>query len=113
MRTPARRYVFGHSLGAAVAVRLAAEAQDEAGFIVGGAFISSIDVLRNTRWGWLPVAPLMTQHFDAASRIAQVGSPLLVVQRATTPFAMNSIADFAHPTGASSTFGRRIRIQSQ
>jgi uncharacterized protein len=27
----------------------------------------------------LPVSPLITQRFDAASRIAQVGSPLLVV----------------------------------
>ena len=74
-----RRFVFGHSLGAAVAVRLAAEVQDEDGLIVEGAFTSSLDVLRSTRWGWLPVAPLLTQHFDAASRIAEVGSPLLAV----------------------------------
>lgn len=78
----ARRFVFGHSLGAAVAVRLAADVQDEAGLIVEGAFTSSLDVLRSTRWGWLPVAPLMTQHFDAASRIAEVGSPLLAVHAA-------------------------------
>lgn len=65
-----------------MAVRLAAEVQDEAGLIVEGAFTSSLDVLRSTRWGWLPVAPLMTQHFDAASRIAEVGAPLLVVHAA-------------------------------
>ncbi|MBS0430208.1 MAG: alpha/beta fold hydrolase [Proteobacteria bacterium] len=75
----ARRFVFGHSLGGAVAVRLAAEVDDEAGLIVEGGFTSALDVLRSTRWGWLPVAPLMTQHFDAASRIADVGSPLLAV----------------------------------
>ncbi|RYF82588.1 MAG: alpha/beta fold hydrolase [Comamonadaceae bacterium] len=74
-----RRFIFGHSLGAAVAVRLAADVQDEAGLIVEGGFTSSLDVLRSTRWGWLPVAPLLTQHFDAASRIAEVGSPLLAV----------------------------------
>ena len=77
-----RRFVFGHSLGGAVAVRLAADVQDEAGLIVEGAFTSSLDVLRSTRWGWLPVAPLLTQHFDAASRIAEVGSPLLAVHAA-------------------------------
>ena len=77
-----RRFVFGHSLGAAVAVRLAAEVQDEGGLIVEGGFTSSLDVLRSTRWGWLPVAPLLTQHFDAASRIADVGSPLLAVHAA-------------------------------
>lgn len=78
----ARRFVFGHSLGAAVAVRLAAEVPDEAGLIVEGAFTSSLDVVRSTRWGWLPIAPLLTQHFDAASRIAEVGSPLLAVHAA-------------------------------
>jgi pimeloyl-ACP methyl ester carboxylesterase len=78
----ARRFVFGHSLGAAVAVRLATEVDDEAGLIVDGAFTSSIDVLRSTRWGWLPVERLLTQHFDAGSRIALVGSPLLVVHAA-------------------------------
>ena len=73
------RYVFGHSLGAAIAVRLAQEVPDEAGLIVEGAFTSTIDVLRSTRWGWLPVDWLITQRFDAASRIAQVGSPVLIV----------------------------------
>ncbi len=77
-----RRFVFGHSLGAAVAVRLAAEVDDEAGLIVEGAFTSSLDVLRSTRWGWLPVEKLLTQRFDAGSRIAQVGSPVLVVHAA-------------------------------
>jgi len=75
----ARRYVFGHSLGGAVAVRLAQEVPDEAGLIVEGAFTSTIDVVRTTSWGWLPIDWLITQRFDAASRIAQVGSPVLVV----------------------------------
>jgi pimeloyl-ACP methyl ester carboxylesterase len=78
-QSQARRYVFGHSLGAAIAVRLAQEVSDESGLIVEGAFTSAIDVLRSTSWGWLPVDWLLTQRFDAASRIAQVGSPVLVV----------------------------------
>ncbi len=74
-----QRYVFGHSLGGAVAVRLAQEVDDEAGLIVEGAFTSTADVLRSTRWGWLPVIGMITQHFDAGSRIGEVGSPVLVV----------------------------------
>ena len=31
------------------------------------------------RWGWLPVGPLITQRFDAGSRIARVAVPVLVV----------------------------------
>ncbi len=75
----ARRYVFGHSLGSAVAVRLAHEVPDEAGLIVEGAFTSVAEVFRSTSWGWLPITGLITQHFDAASRIGKVGSPVLVV----------------------------------
>lgn len=74
-----RRFVFGHSLGGAIAVRLAQEAADEAGLIVEGGFTSVADVFRSTSWGWLPITGLITQHFDAGSRIAQVGSPVLVV----------------------------------
>lgn len=73
------RYIFGHSLGGAIAVRLAQEVDDEAGLIVEGGFTSTVDVLRSTRWGWLPVEWLITQHFDAGARIAEVGSPVLVV----------------------------------
>lgn len=74
-----RRFIYGHSLGAAIAVRLAHEVPDEAGLIVDGAFTSAVDVLHSTRWGWLPVAWMITQQFDAGSRIARIGSPLLVV----------------------------------
>jgi len=75
----ARRFIFGHSLGGAIAVQLAAEVPDEAGLIVEGSFTSIPDVVSTFRWGWLPVGPLITQRFDAAARIADIGSPLLVV----------------------------------
>jgi alpha-beta hydrolase superfamily lysophospholipase len=74
-----RRFIFGHSLGGAIAVQLASEVRDEAGVIVEGSFTSIPDVVSSFRWGWLPVSPLITQRFDAASRVAEVGSPLLVV----------------------------------
>ncbi len=75
----ARRFIFGHSLGGAIAVHLASEVGDEAGLIVEGSFTSIPDVVSTFRWGWLPLSPLITQRFDAASRVAEVGSPLLVV----------------------------------
>jgi uncharacterized protein len=73
------RYIFGHSLGGAIAVHLAAEVSDEAGLIVEGGFPSIPEVVSTFKWGWLPLAPLITQKLDAGSRIAQVGSPVLVV----------------------------------
>jgi uncharacterized protein len=75
----ARRYLFGHSLGGAIAVRLAGEVDDAAGLIVEGAFTSIPDVVQTMKWGWLPVAPLITQRFDAGAQIERVKVPLLVV----------------------------------
>lgn len=74
------RYIFGHSLGGAIATHLAQGVQEQAaGLIVEGSFTSIADVARSTRWGWLPVQPLITQRFESAERIAQVRLPVLVV----------------------------------
>jgi len=76
------RLIYGHSLGGAIAVQLASEVDDEAGLVVEGGFTSVPDVFATMRFGWLPLQPLITQRFDAAQRIAQVGSPVLVVHGA-------------------------------
>lgn len=76
------RYIFGHSLGGAIAVQLAGEVNDARGLIVEGTFTSIPDVFRSFKWGWLPVTPLITQRFDSAERIARVRVPVLVVHGA-------------------------------
>ena len=76
------RYVFGHSLGGAVAIDLAARVEDEQGVIVEGTFTSIPDVASSMKWGWLPVGPLITQRFESVKKVAQVHSPLLVVHGA-------------------------------
>ncbi|MDP3821796.1 MAG: alpha/beta fold hydrolase [Burkholderiales bacterium] len=73
------RYIFGHSLGGAIAIDLAAKVQDESGTIVEGTFTSIPDVASSMKWGWLPVGPLITQRFESVKKVARVGSPLLVV----------------------------------
>jgi alpha-beta hydrolase superfamily lysophospholipase len=74
-----RRYVFGHSLGSAIAVQLASEVSDASGLIVEAGFPSIAAVVSTFKWGWLPVGPLISQRFDAESRIARVKAPVLVV----------------------------------
>jgi uncharacterized protein len=73
------RYIFGHSLGGAIAIDLAARVQDERGVIVEGTFTSIPDVASSMKWGWVPVGPLITQRFEAVKKVAKVGAPLLVV----------------------------------
>lgn len=73
------RYVFGHSLGGAIAIDLASRVQDEQGVIVEGTFTSIPDVASSMKWGWLPIGPLITQRFESVKKVASVESPLLVV----------------------------------
>lgn len=75
-----KRYLFGHSLGGAIAVNLAAQVQQEAaGLIVEGSFTSIPEVVSSFKWGWLPVSPLITQRFEAGERIGSLKMPVLVV----------------------------------
>ncbi|MEY3474983.1 MAG: hypothetical protein RL087_1441 [Pseudomonadota bacterium] len=76
------RYIFGHSLGGAIAIELARSVSDEAGTLVEGTFSSLSDVVASMRWGWLPVGPLLTQRFESASKVREIGSPLVVVHGA-------------------------------
>jgi alpha-beta hydrolase superfamily lysophospholipase len=73
------RYIYGHSLGGAIAVQLATEVTDSKGLIVEGTFTSIVEVFQSFKWGWLPLTPLITQRFDSASKIGNVKMPVLVV----------------------------------
>ena len=76
------RYIFGHSLGGAVAIELASRVDDETGTIVEGTFTSIADVVSTMKWGWLPLRPLITQPFESVEKVGHLGSPLLVVHGA-------------------------------
>ena len=73
------RYIFGHSLGGAIAIDLARQVNDEDGTIVEGTFTSIADVVSTFKWGWLPVSALITQRFESVRKVSEIGSPLLVV----------------------------------
>jgi alpha-beta hydrolase superfamily lysophospholipase len=73
------RYIFGHSLGGAIAIDLARQVTDEQGTMVEGTFTSVPDVIITFKWGWLPVSMLVTQRFESIRKVPEIGSPLLVV----------------------------------
>jgi len=75
-------YIFGHSLGGAIAIELAAQVDHEQGTLVPGIFTSIPDVVSTHKRGWLPVGSLITQRFDIVKRVPSIGAPLLVVHGA-------------------------------
>ena len=75
-----RRFVYGHSLGGAIAIELMARMHDAAGLIVESSFTSMRDLAAEQHGlGWLPLGALLTQRFDSLARVGQVGVPVLLI----------------------------------
>lgn len=82
-----RRFVYGHSLGGAVAIDLAARLSEglpgaplpARGLIVESTFTNLADMARALSYGWLPVELVLSQKFDSTAKIAQVRLPTLLV----------------------------------
>lgn len=75
----ATRYIYGHSLGGAIAVQLATLVDDATGLIVEGTFTSIPEVIGSFNRSWRRFGSLITQRFDSAQHIARVKVPTLVV----------------------------------
>lgn len=90
--TPGRRhFIFGHSLGGAMATQVALKYPQADGLILEGSFTSVPDMIREMRWGFLPVSFLVSQRFDNLDRIDDVTVPVLVVHGTSddvVPFTM-------------------------
>jgi fermentation-respiration switch protein FrsA (DUF1100 family) len=93
---PALRFVYGHSLGGAVAIDLAAELSDQAkaagepvaarGLIVESSFTSLADIAKELTAPWVPVQLLLTQTFDSVHKIARVRMPVFIAHGAADKY---------------------------
>jgi alpha-beta hydrolase superfamily lysophospholipase len=113
---PARRYVYGHSLGGALAIDLAArELKDDpnvvAGVIIESTFTSIPDVVRGMKWGWVPgIGLAVTQPFDSMTKIQQVRAPLLVLHGTADSVVPHAMADELYAAAGSSE-KRLVKIE--
>ncbi|VFR41465.1 putative exported protein [plant metagenome] len=79
---PSRRFVYGHSLGGAIAMNAVNEADrpELAGVIVESSFTNVNAMLATLRWGWIPgLGLLVTQPFDSLAKAAQLKLPVLFI----------------------------------
>lgn len=88
-----KRFIYGHSLGGAIAVHLAASlnalpAQKKAfgqafapahGLIVESSFTTLAEIARSLTYPWLPAQLLLSQKFDSLEKISKVQIPILIV----------------------------------
>ena len=113
---PARRYVYGHSLGGALAIDLAArelkgDPNVVAGVIIESTFTSIPDVVRGMKWGWVPGIELaVTQPFDSMSKIPQVRAPLLVLHGTADRVVPHEMADALY-VAAGSKAKKLVKIE--
>jgi len=111
---PRRRFVYGYSLGGAVAIALAAERDGLAGVVVESSFTSIAELVRASRWGWLPfLGAAVTQEFDSRARIGLVNEPLLLVHGTADGVIPHTMADelLAAATAVPPDFKRLVKIE--
>ena len=77
-RDPKRTFIFGHSLGSAIAINLATHHPEAAGIIAESNFTSMVD-MGARKYPYLPVDPLLNQRFESINKIASLKIPLLLI----------------------------------
>jgi alpha-beta hydrolase superfamily lysophospholipase len=100
---PSRRFIYGHSLGSAVAINLAARLSDDAakaaaapparGLVVESSFTTLADIARELTWSWVPVQLLLTQSFDSVHKIARVNMPVLIAHGSADRFVPSRFSE--------------------
>jgi uncharacterized protein len=100
---PSQRFIYGHSLGSAVAIDLAARLSEEAakghgppparGLVVESSFTTLADLARELTWSWVPVQLLLTQNFDSVHKIARVRMPVLIAHGASDRFVPSRFSE--------------------
>jgi len=79
--SPATIAIYGHSLGSAVAVDLASKHPEAGALIIEGVLASIADLANDMGVGAvLPVRLILTERFDAISKIGSVRNPTLILE---------------------------------
>ncbi|MBI3480436.1 MAG: alpha/beta hydrolase [Nitrosomonadales bacterium] len=75
---PQQTFIYGHSLGGAIAVDLAVHHPEAAGLITESTFTSMVE-MGKLEYGYLPVDRLLDQRFDTLQKISRLKIPVLLI----------------------------------
>ncbi|MBW4672306.1 MAG: alpha/beta hydrolase [Cyanomargarita calcarea GSE-NOS-MK-12-04C] len=78
--SPQQIYIYGHSLGGAIAIDLAVKHPNAAGLIVESSFTSIRQVVDyNNKFWMFPVDLLLTQRFESIKKVPNLKMPVLFI----------------------------------
>ena len=73
-----RAFIYGHSLGGAIAIDLASHHPEAAGVIAESSFTTMVD-MGERDYPYLPADQILNQRFDSLSKIGRLKIPLLLI----------------------------------
>jgi dipeptidyl aminopeptidase/acylaminoacyl peptidase len=75
---PKRTFIYGHSLGGAIAINLGLHHPNAAGVIAESSFTSMVDMAER-QYAYLPVDLLLNQRFDSMGKLGKMKVPVLFI----------------------------------
>lgn len=112
---PRKRFIYGHSLGGAVAIDLASrkDLPEYAGLIVESSFTSIGGMLGTLKYGWVPgLNFLVTQPFDSLDKLATLTAPILFIHGTADRVVPHEMSDalYAAATKVAPNLRRLVKI---
>jgi len=90
---PRELYIYGHSLGGAIAIELATRHREAAGLVVESSFTSIYDMARlESPYALFPVKLFLNQKFDSLAKVERLALPVLYIHGTAdeiVPFGMS------------------------